>query len=107
MSNYYKLEDKDHIPTKVDNSEAGEQLTRLEYLNKLARGEISDEEDEIDDKIDILQDDEDDLVDDDDHNEEYIDTLEEAESDDITEEATLRLAVLNCNWDKIKAADLQ
>ena len=80
---------------------------RIDYLNKLARGEISGSSSEEidDDNIDDNTDEDEEVNEDDDLQ------LEQAEEEEMPEtindgEETSRLAIQNCDWDNMKAQDI-
>jgi hypothetical protein len=79
-----------------DDAEVGdEKMTRLDYLNRMARGELASGSDTSDDSDDS---DEDVYMEEDDDDE---------DKEDIpTGEETTRFAVMNCDWTRIRAVDL-
>jgi hypothetical protein len=105
----------------ADSSKGDEAETRLEYLNRLARGDVSgsDSDDSSDSEEERFSD-----VDSDDSDQDAVATDESTgkkqrgpldipedeyeEEDEEGEEghATCRLAILNCDWDSLKAQDL-
>jgi hypothetical protein len=88
---------------------------RLDYLNRLARGEVSDEEDDESDSGTEGDDDNMELSDEEEEEEEDEENaLSNKKSpldlpgDDEVEfgEATKRISILNCDWENIKSEDL-
>ncbi|KAG7397491.1 pre-rRNA-processing protein esf1 [Phytophthora boehmeriae] len=83
-----------------DNDEADatvaknkEKLSRLDYLNAMARGELASDSDSSDSDSGAEEEDE--------------DVAEQEEQEDIPMgEETKRFAVLNCDWTRIRAVDL-
>ncbi|DAZ97199.1 TPA: hypothetical protein N0F65_003830, partial [Lagenidium giganteum] len=74
-----------------EGEEKSEELTRLEYLNKMARGELGS------DSSDSSSDEED---------EEMAEEMEEEKEDVPLGEETRRFAILNCDWSRIRAVDI-
>ena len=104
-------------PTKADGLKPEDPETRLEYLNRLARGDVSgsssDESDDGEVESDIDTDDSDGegaLTDDRSGSKRvgpldiYSDDDEEGDGEEA--HATCRLALMNCDWDNLKAMDL-
>lgn len=96
------------------SSKKGKIEDRLDYLTKLARGEVSGSDDSDSDS-DASDSDEDDDNSDDMEEEEDGDVvilngkspLDVQEEEDVEYgEATKRISILNCDWDNIKAQDL-
>ncbi|RLN55566.1 hypothetical protein BBJ28_00026988, partial [Nothophytophthora sp. Chile5] len=72
-----------------------EKLSRLDYLNRMARGELASGSDSSDSDSDSDDSDDDEAV------------AEQEEQEDIPMgEETKRFAVLNCDWTRIRAVDL-
>ncbi|KAJ0406353.1 hypothetical protein P43SY_006961 [Pythium insidiosum] len=72
--------------------EDNEKMSRLEYLNRMARGEISSDSEDSSSDEDMDAEDEEDAA---------------KEKEDIPMgEETKRFAVLNCDWSRIRAVDL-
>lgn len=98
--------------------------TRIEYLNKLARGEISDESDESSNEVESdasseSSDDEDsvDISKKDGNSKSLISKYYHSYEDEIDNDAdnehessdapsTSRLAIQNCDWDNLRASDI-
>uniref|UniRef100_A0AAV1UQJ6 NUC153 domain-containing protein n=1 Tax=Peronospora matthiolae TaxID=2874970 RepID=A0AAV1UQJ6_9STRA len=84
--------DDDSGEAEVAAVESGGKLSRLTYLNRMARGELgsgsdsSDSDDSSDDEVE--------------------DVVEEEAEDIPMGEETRRFAVLNCDWTRIRAVDL-
>ena len=86
-------------------------VSRLDYLTKLSRGEISASSEGSDDDNDLV---ENDFSDDDDENKDsssraqsHKSPLDIEEEEDISlGDPTTRLAILNCDWDHIRAKDI-
>ena len=76
--------------------------SRLDYLNKLSRGEISESDSESFNSMGTSDSEENDNAD------EYEIELEEEEEEVMMAEGaeTKRIAVQNCDWDKMKAVDI-
>lgn len=90
-------------PTSDDDSESDddeapaagdEKMSRLDYLNRMARGELESGSDTSDDSDDSDAD-------------AYMEEDEEEEKEDIPMgDETKRFAVMNCDWSRIRAVDL-
>jgi hypothetical protein len=103
---------KGHVEKKQPQTDE----ERLDYLNRLARGEISDEEDDGSDSEEDRDDDNMEVSDEEEEEEEDEDyeALSNKKSpldlpgDDEIEfgEATKRISILNCDWENIKSDDL-
>lgn len=75
-----------------------EKLTRLEYLNRMARGELAPGSDDSSDDSDSDSDDE---------NDGDVQSEPESEKEDVPMgEETKRFAVQNCDWSRIRAVDI-
>ena len=110
-------ESKGKKPKAKEGVKAEDPESRLEYLNRLARGDVSgsssDDDSEDEGKFsDVDSDDSDDdgaLVEATERNERGpLDMASDESEDEDGEEAhaTCRLALMNCDWDSLKAQDL-
>ncbi|RLN63498.1 hypothetical protein BBP00_00004113 [Phytophthora kernoviae] len=83
-------DDEDEADATVSKNK--EKLSRLDYLNAMARGELASDSDSSDSDSDA---------------EEEEEVAEQEEQEDIPMgEETNRFAVLNCDWTRIRAVDL-
>jgi hypothetical protein len=94
-----------------DKDKDGDMETRMEYLSRLARGEIdessSDDSDEDDEDDEDDENDEDDDEDDDDDPEVAAeDSDDEGEAIEMGEESSRRIALQNCDWENVRAEDI-
>ena len=103
--------------TTVEGFKPEDPETRLEYLNRLARGDVSgsssDESDDLGEESDVDTDDSDGegAATDDRSGSKHVGPLdiyidEDEEGDGEEAHATSRLALMNCDWDNLKALDL-
>eukprot|EP01035_Chromulina_nebulosa_P017274 gene17274-22808_t len=116
LNDFYFIEEKseDHISksSKLTTEKKTKSDTRLEYLNKLARGEVSDTESEsesVDSDTNSISNDEDDGVDEIIENKLSLIGQElNPDEEDIVQDiaSTKRLAIMNCDWENVKAVDL-
>ncbi|ETL84972.1 hypothetical protein L917_15366 [Phytophthora nicotianae] len=111
MKKFYHLEDEEDDEAKAkapsttssddDNEDAdatvaknNEKLSRLDYLNRMARGELESGSDSSDSDSEASDDEE-------------VEAVAKEEEEDIPMgEETKRFAVLNCDWTRIRAVDL-
>jgi hypothetical protein len=84
-------DDGDADATVAKNNE---KLSRLDYLNRMARGELESGSDSSDSDSDDSDD------------EEAVEVAKEEEEDIPMGDETKRFAVLNCDWTRIRAVDL-
>lgn len=123
LESFYTI-DQSSLPTEArkGKSQSGKPTfqsdeDRLDYLNRLARGEISDgedsddsdEDDDEDAQMEVDEDEEDDESDSEEEEDEFLGKSpldipgdEEVEYGD----ATRRISILNCDWENIKSNDL-
>ncbi len=119
LKEFYTIDEEDGVDEKVEKVEkvekgkkAGVSMeNRLDYLNKLSRGDISGDSSD-DDSDDSSSDDEDD--EDDEDEDEVVDSNTKSalaiDDDEVIEdeggESTRRLAIQNCDWENLKAVDI-
>ncbi|KAG1693239.1 hypothetical protein DVH05_023704 [Phytophthora capsici] len=86
--------DDDNEDADATVAENNEKLSRLDYLNRMARGELESGSDSSD-------------SDSEDSDDEEVEAAAQEEQEDIPMgEETKRFAVLNCDWTRIRAVDL-
>lgn len=111
LSAFYAVEDGEQEKPKSQFSTSGVQKNdielRMDYLNRLARGEVSENSSSSDSGGDSDEDDDDEAE----GTHELPSELESAfdiPGDEIIEaaESSKRLAIQNCDWDNLRAEDL-
>lgn len=122
LAEFYEVEEADEVEKKVKPSSkqgAGTKIEdRLDYLTKLARGEIDDASSSSDEEDEMLYEDADEDDDEDADSDEAEVHLKEAEKSKLgpldledpdkieVGEATHRIALQNCDWENLKAQDI-
>jgi len=128
LEGFYQIEEDEAVAKPAKSSDASAKMSleeRLEYLNRLSRGEIADSSSEDSDDDEVDEEDEDDDEDDSDSEGEgtkkskkYRNPFsvpepaaqgeeEDEDGEGIPEgESSSRLAIQHCDWENLKAADL-